>query len=702
MRRGFTLIELLVVISIIAVLSTVGFTAFSGIQAKARDAIRKNDLNTLATALEVYYEQNQKYIGTPGQDGSCAAGTDDFYNQIASKIDGPVPIDPKTGEKYLYTAENKCQSYRFFAKLENCQGSAGNLCDYTNYTFSVISDDLAIDSAPGDTIASLPTPTPAPAWTENWDSLSGVQSRWSSIGSACYSVPQPGILDMVCQSAGLVSKQYFDKSQTIEVSGRVRAQPAQGSATDAYWGAIAIYQNDGSDTKYGTIAMERNVPPFGGDHTSRVVSLTDDARPAILSASAAWQWHDFKIVYSPDGSYRYYVDGTLRDTKTNALLPANPDIFVLCVSVGEGTVNDGSAAQCQFGPITVKGVLTTVPTSTPASTPTPTPTTLKVFVTNASYTGNLGRLFGADQKCQQAADAVSSLQGKLWRAWLSDSNTSAKDRVSDGRFIRIDNAVVAQNKQDLLDGNLLTPINVTETGGTPSVYAAESNSYVWTGTDASGNATSYNCANWDQPQAASGTLGLANATDSRWTNGAVGNDPQCQTYQRHLYCFEQPAPSQTGGTGCLTAYQDFDNDGYTVSNPVYFCNTTTLPYGYKSSSSTTADCYDQNPNAKPGQTQFFSTHRGDGSFDYNCDGAVSPQYSNVGVSCYGYSVTKNSNCSFTNPTFTCFIGSATTASNCGQQGGWTGNSPAGYYMWNEADCDLTNLADAANEKLACK
>ena len=34
------------------------------------------------------------------------------------------------------------------------------------------------------------------------------------------------------------------------------------------------------------------------------------------------------------------------------------------------------------------------------------------------------------------------------------------------------------------------------------------------------------------------------------------------------------------------------------------------------------DCYDQNANAKPGQYQFFTTHRGDGSFDYDCDGVV--------------------------------------------------------------------------------
>jgi hypothetical protein len=31
------------------------------------------------------------------------------------------------------------------------------------------------------------------------------------------------------------------------------------------------------------------------------------------------------------------------------------------------------------------------------------------------------------------------------------------------------------------------------------------------------------------------------------------------------------------------------------------------------------DCYDLNPSTYPGQTEWFQVHRGDGSFDYDCD-----------------------------------------------------------------------------------
>jgi hypothetical protein len=38
------------------------------------------------------------------------------------------------------------------------------------------------------------------------------------------------------------------------------------------------------------------------------------------------------------------------------------------------------------------------------------------------------------------------------------------------------------------------------------------------------------------------------------------------------------------------------------------------------------DCYDNNANAKPGQTAWFTTNRGDGSYDYDCNGSSQPYY----------------------------------------------------------------------------
>ncbi len=50
---GFTLIELMVVVAIIAILATIGFTLYSGVQSKARDAKRQGDIDAIAKAFEV-------------------------------------------------------------------------------------------------------------------------------------------------------------------------------------------------------------------------------------------------------------------------------------------------------------------------------------------------------------------------------------------------------------------------------------------------------------------------------------------------------------------------------------------------------------------------------------------------------------------------------------------------------------------------
>lgn len=62
----------------------------------------------------------------------------------------------------------------------------------------------------------------------------------------------------------------------------------------------------------------------------------------------------------------------------------------------------------------------------------------------------------------------------------------------------------------------------------------------------------------------------------------------------------------------------------------------------------TVDCYDSNANAKPGQTTYYTTNRGDGSFDYDCDSAETKQYAAATYTCTactngsGYASTINS------------------------------------------------------------
>ncbi len=60
-QQGFTIIELLIVIAIIGILATLVLTNFQGAQAKGRDTVRKNDINSIYQKLEEYYNENGGY-----------------------------------------------------------------------------------------------------------------------------------------------------------------------------------------------------------------------------------------------------------------------------------------------------------------------------------------------------------------------------------------------------------------------------------------------------------------------------------------------------------------------------------------------------------------------------------------------------------------------------------------------------------------
>lgn len=60
-RCGFTIVELIVVITAVAILASIGVVSYAGLQTRARDDERLADINTMAAALETYYEQKGSY-----------------------------------------------------------------------------------------------------------------------------------------------------------------------------------------------------------------------------------------------------------------------------------------------------------------------------------------------------------------------------------------------------------------------------------------------------------------------------------------------------------------------------------------------------------------------------------------------------------------------------------------------------------------
>ena len=142
--------------------------------------------------------------------------------------------------------------------------------------------------------------------------------------------------------------------------------------------------------------------------------------------------------------------------------------------------------------------------------------------------------------------------------------------------------------------------------------------------------------------------------------------------------------SLTGGTisisgtgqikmGASLYATDADGDHYPATTTLSATPGTNLVRIGTLSSLTSTDCYDSNANAHPGQTAFFTTDRGDGSYDYNCDGSIN---NNVGTT---YTTCSTAICTYsTIIQATCNV--QNTTPGCG--GGFTGEFMKDGYSQN--------------------
>lgn len=166
-KKGFTLIELLIVIAIIAILATIAVFSYVNAQTKARDNKRKADVQSIASAYQIHYQESktwkfsgaelQKLVPPPDVsvtgEGSGGGGNGYFnyeggtyYVSMAHALSGlgylnPAPRDPQiTGDNVTVNSSNGARQYMkyyhsscggivVYAKLESPSSNEGSYID---------------------------------------------------------------------------------------------------------------------------------------------------------------------------------------------------------------------------------------------------------------------------------------------------------------------------------------------------------------------------------------------------------------------------------------------------------------------------------------------------------------------------------------------------------------------------------------------
>ena len=157
---------------------------------------------------------------------------------------------------------------------------------------------------------------------------------------------------------------------------------------------------------------------------------------------------------------------------------------------------------------------TSTATMTATPTPTATPFGMFAFVTDSTFTGNIGGTSGGNTDCQ--TEATSAGLPGTYKAWLStattNDNPAGSFTQSTEPYILPDGTEIAADWTGLISGTLMHAIDEDASG------TAVSSTLVWTGTTATGTAATDKCQNFASASSgANGGVGSDSGTDATWT-----------------------------------------------------------------------------------------------------------------------------------------------------------------------------------------
>lgn len=160
-QAGFTIVELLIVIVVIAILAVITIVAYNGIQTRARDTLRKNDIAQLKKSLLAYNVVHGGVVTVGAYVDYVADGSYGGWDHSARSNwlsflraeNGTMPADPKNvapNTANAIAAGNSVYAYYCYPATSTSSvgypDSAGATLYYRNEAGSIISEKFLVNA----------------------------------------------------------------------------------------------------------------------------------------------------------------------------------------------------------------------------------------------------------------------------------------------------------------------------------------------------------------------------------------------------------------------------------------------------------------------------------------------------------------------------------------------------------------------------
>lgn len=158
-KYAFTLVELIVTITILVLLTSIGFYSYVQNLSDARDGVRKSDISTLSAQLSSYKKERGAYplpwnsFEIQNRGATIALQWQMNIDVILSNAER-LPLDPNMDMPYSYSTTINRQEYQLAATLENSDNPKALLVwDYSSVSRNLFPTlILALPNGPRDMI----------------------------------------------------------------------------------------------------------------------------------------------------------------------------------------------------------------------------------------------------------------------------------------------------------------------------------------------------------------------------------------------------------------------------------------------------------------------------------------------------------------------------------------------------------------------